>query len=81
MTSTKPYWSILNNKKIPCNSPLSHQNKYVTDSKAKKEIFSSFFADQCSLINTRFFYKQHVYKQRQAEMGKKLGKSLAIPGF
>ena len=26
-----------------------------------------------SLI-TRFFYKQHFYKQRQAEIGKKLGK-------
>ena len=24
---------------------------------------------------TRFFYKQHFYKQRQAELGKKLSKN------
>ena len=28
-----------------------------------------------SYINTGFFYKQHVYKQRQAEIGKKSSKS------
>ena len=26
-------------------------------------------------INTRFFYKQHFYKQYQTEIGKKLSKS------
>ena len=55
MTSTKSYWSILkmflNNKKIPCIAPLKHQNKYVTDFKEKAEIFNSFFAEQCSLMN------------------------------
>ena len=29
--------------------------------------------------NTRFFYKQHFYKQRQAEIGKKISKSEATP--
>ena len=28
-----------------------------------------------TLSYTRFFYKQHFYKQRQAEIGKKLSKS------
>ena len=55
MTSTKSYWStlkmFLNNKKIPCIPPLKHQNKYVTDFKEKAEIFNSFFAEQCSLMN------------------------------
>ena len=55
MTSTKSYWStlkvFLNNKKIPCIPPLRHQNKYVTNFKEKAEIFNSFFAEQCSLIN------------------------------
>ena len=55
MTSTKSYWSTLkrffNNKRIPCISPLSNQNKYVTDFKEKEEIFNSFFAEQCSLMN------------------------------
>ena len=32
--------------------------------------FRLFFAK----TNTRFFYKQHFYKQRQAEIGKKLSK-------
>ena len=35
ITGAKSYWSIikplLNNKKIPCISPLFHQGKYVTD--------------------------------------------------
>ena len=55
MTSTKSYWltlkMILNNKKIPCIPSLGHQNKYATDFKEKAEIFSSFFTEQCSLIN------------------------------
>ena len=29
---------------------------------------------QLSFSVTRFFYKQHFYKQRQAEIGKKLSK-------
>ena len=28
-----------------------------------------------SILFTRFFYKQHFYKQRQTEIGKKLSKS------
>ena len=55
MTTTKSYWStlkmFLHNKKIPCISPLKHQNKYVTDFKGKVEIFNSFFVEQCSLMN------------------------------
>ena len=53
-TSAKPYWSLLktllNNKKIPCIPPLFHQGKYVTDFKKKAELFNSFFAKQCSII-------------------------------
>ena len=29
---------------------------------------------ELEIQNTRFFYKQHFYKQRQAETGKKLSK-------
>ena len=32
-----------------------------------------------NLHHTRFFYKQHFYKQRQAEDGKELSKSYATP--
>ena len=53
-TGAKTYWSILktllNNKKNPCIPPLIHQGKYVTDFKKKAELFNSFFAKQCSII-------------------------------
>ena len=53
--SSKAYWSILKifciGKKIPCFPPLFENNKYITDFKKKAELFNSFFASQCSLIN------------------------------
>ena len=54
LTSTKCYWSllkiILNGKKVPCIPPIFH-NKYVTEFKENREIFNSFFANQCSLVS------------------------------
>ena len=56
MTSPKSYWSILktslNNKIIPCISPLLHDDKFITNFKEKADIFNDFFAKQCSLIKT-----------------------------
>ena len=53
--SSKAYWSILKSfligKKIPCIPPLFENNEYITDFKKKAELFDSFFANQCSLIN------------------------------
>ena len=53
--SSKAYWSILKSfligKKIPCIPPLFENNEYITDFKKKKELFNSFFANQCFLIN------------------------------
>ena len=53
--SSKAYWSILKSfligKKIPCIPPLFENNEYITDFKKKAELFNSFFANQCSLIN------------------------------
>ena len=55
-TNPKCYWSILksflNNKKIPCIPPLIYNNQFITDFKEKSELFDSFFAKQCSLIET-----------------------------
>ena len=53
--SSKTYWPIskrlLIGKKIPCIPPLLENNEYITDFKEKAELFISFFANQCSLIN------------------------------
>ena len=55
-SNPKIYWSILkrflNNKKIPCIPSLFHENKLVTDFRKKADIFNSFFAKRCSLINS-----------------------------
>ena len=55
-TNSKCYWSILksflNNKKIPCIPPLIYNNQFITDFKEESELFNSFFAKQCSLIET-----------------------------
>ena len=54
ITSAKSYWSILktllNNQNIPFAPPPFHQDKYETDFKKKAELFNSFFAKQCSII-------------------------------
>ena len=42
--------TLLNNKKVPCITPLFHQGKYVTDFEKKAKLFNSFFAKQCSII-------------------------------
>ena len=52
--SSKNYWfilkSFLKGKKVPCIPPIFHENKFVTDVREKAELFTSFFANQCSLI-------------------------------
>ena len=53
--SSKAYWSILKSfligKKNPCIPPLFENNEYIADFKKNAELFNSFFANQCSLIN------------------------------
>ena len=55
-TSAKAYWSILKgfltNKKIPCIPPILHESKFITNFKEKPELFNSFFAKQCSILDT-----------------------------
>ena len=54
--SSKAYWSLLksflNNKKTPIIPPILHNNAFVTDFKKKAELFNSYFANQCTLINS-----------------------------
>ena len=53
-TSSKAYWSILKsfvtNKKNPYHSPLYHNGNFITDFRQKAELFNSFFAEQCSIL-------------------------------
>ena len=42
---------FLNNKKTPNIPTLFYENRFVTDFKKKAELFNSFFAKQCTLIN------------------------------
>ena len=54
-TSSKAYWSILKSffgdKKIPVIPPILSNNQYVTDFKAKADLFNIYFSNQCSLLN------------------------------
>ena len=48
------YWSILksfvNDKKISILTPLYHNGNFITDFYQKAELFTSFFARQCSVV-------------------------------
>ena len=72
LTSATTYWSILksllNNNKIPCITPLFHQNKYVTDFKKKAELFNCFFAKQCSIINNSSELTSNILKKKQTSL-------------
>ena len=66
-TSPKTYWSVLmsfqKNKKIPCIPPIIYENRLLTNFKYKAELFNSFFAKQCLIIDnsSEIFIKYHVY--------------------
>ena len=66
-SNPKIYWSVLkrflNNKKIPCIPSLFHENKLVTDFRKKANIFNSFFAKQCSLINSNSSLPYKIIKK------------------
>ena len=55
-TNPKCYWpiskNVLNNKKIPSIPSLIIHNQFVVDFKEKSELFNSFFAKQCTHIET-----------------------------
>ena len=41
---------MLNDKNVSCITPIIHDNKFVTDFNKKADLFNSFFAKQCSII-------------------------------
>ena len=52
----KKYWlillSFLHKRKIPKFPPIRHNNTFLIDTIVKANTFNSFFAKQCSLIET-----------------------------
>ena len=38
--------------KMPCIPPIFHENRFVTSFKEKAELFNSFLAKQCSIIDS-----------------------------
>ena len=70
LLQAKPYWSILktfyNGKKIPLIPPLLVDDKFVTDMKTKANIFSKFFAEQCTPLknNSKLPSNQILYHNR-----------------
>ena len=53
-TAPKYYWTLLktmlNNKKVLCIPHIFHENKFVTYFSKKADLFNSFLAKQCSII-------------------------------
>ena len=37
---------------MPCIPPIFHENRFVTSFKEKAELFNSFLAKQCSIIDS-----------------------------
>ena len=56
LLQAKTYWSILktfyNGNKISLISPLSVDDKFVTDMKTKVNIFNKFFEEQCTPLKS-----------------------------
>ena len=42
--------TFLSNKKIPCIAPIFYENDFVLAFQKKAEIFSKFFAKQCTVV-------------------------------
>ena len=65
-TMPKAYWSILNtflnNKKIPNIPPLNVNDKTISNSDKKGELFNSHFASQCTPINNSSVLPSWEYK-------------------
>ena len=90
-TSSKAYWSILKSffcdKKIPVIPPLFINNEFITNFKAKADIFNNYFSNQCSLLinsstlpNTNIFPQNHSFSSINIDENKilKLIRSLDI---
>ena len=55
-TNAKTYWSILKNFtssiKMPCIPPIFYNNNLISDFQKKAEAFNTYFADQCTVLET-----------------------------
>ena len=49
-------------RRIPCIPPLFHENKVITNFKKKAELFHTFFANQCTLLNNSSVLPKNLAK-------------------
>ena len=65
-TSSKTYWSILktclSNKKIPFIPSLLHENKFIANFKERSELFNTFFAKKCIVLNNSNVFPNNLVK-------------------
>ena len=73
LLQAKAYWSILktlyNDKKIPLIPPLLIDDKFVTDTQSKANIFNKFFADQCTPLKNDSVLPSNQVFLTQARLG------------
>ena len=66
-TSSKIYWFILksfvNDKKIPIIPSLNHNGNFVTTFRQKAEIFNSYFAEQCCILQSSCKFPTNIVPQ------------------
>ena len=65
-TGSKSYWSILNkflqNRKIPLIPPILSNGTFITNVHEKINLFNTFFADQCTILNNTSTLPPFEYK-------------------
>ena len=73
LLQAKAYWSILktlyNDKKIPLIPPLLIDDKFVTDTQSKANIFNKFYADQCTPLKNDSVLPSNQVFLTQARLG------------
>ena len=52
---------LVNSQSFPCIPPIFHNDNFITDIREKSELFNSFFAQQCSLIENSSTLPTYIF--------------------